>query len=50
MQSWERAAFDTKILSKYEKTATEALLLRFCCGATGTTFEESIKKQIMLIY
>ena len=28
---------DTKIPSKHEKTATEALLLRFCCGATGTT-------------
>ena len=26
---------DTKIRSKHEKTATEALLLRFCCGATG---------------
>ena len=26
---------DTKIPSKQEKTATEALLLRFCCGATG---------------
>ena len=26
---------DTKIRSKQEKTATEALLLRFCCGATG---------------
>ena len=25
---------DTKIRSKQEKTATEALLLRFCCGAT----------------
>ena len=26
---------DTKITVKQEKTATEALLLRFCCGATG---------------
>jgi len=35
MQSWERAAFDTKIPSKHEKAATEALLLRFLCGVTG---------------
>ena len=26
---------DTKLSQKQEKTATEALLLRFCCGATG---------------
>lgn len=29
---------DTKIRSNHEKTATEALLLRFCCGVTGTSF------------
>ena len=28
-------ACDTKIPSKHEKTATESLLLRFLCGATG---------------
>ena len=28
-------AFDTKIPSKHEKTATEALLLRFLRGVTG---------------
>ena len=26
---------DTKLSQKQQKTATEALLLRFCCGATG---------------
>ena len=26
---------DTKLRQKQQKTATEALLLRFCCGATG---------------
>ena len=26
---------DTKVAAKHEKTATEALLLRFCCGVTG---------------
>ena len=27
---------DTKLSQKQEKTATEALLLRFCCGVTGS--------------
>ena len=29
---------DTKILSKHEKTAIEASLLRFVCGVTGTLY------------
>lgn len=41
---------DTKIPSKHEKTATEALLLRFCCGVTGTTFKESNERLTMLMY
>ena len=39
---------DTKLSQKQEKTATEALLLRFCCGATGTTFEERFTEHYRL--
>ena len=40
----------TKITVKQEKTATEVLLLRFVCGATGTTFKESNERLTMLMY
>ena len=39
---------DTKITVKHEKTATEVLLLRFVCGATGTTFEERFAEHYRL--
>ena len=41
---------DTKLSQKQQKTATEALLLRFLCGATGTTFKESNERLTTLIY
>ena len=38
----------TKLSQKQEKTAREVLLLRFLCGATGTTFEERFTEHYSL--